>query len=76
MDRFLEAYGRVNGLLSPEERPATKEQHKTHWEEEKEPSFMIEVGIENNEPVPPHKLPPLTTCGCLPFCACRNPRLE
>ena len=32
-------YGRVNGLVSPEERQANKEETKRRWEEEQEESF-------------------------------------
>ena len=40
MDKFLDLYGRVNGLVSPEERHANKEESKRRWEEEKEASIM------------------------------------
>ena len=39
-DHLLVPYGRVNGLISPEERQANKEASKRKWEEEQEESFM------------------------------------
>ena len=39
-DNYLESYGRVNGLVSLEERQAKKEESKRKWEEEKAASMM------------------------------------
>ena len=39
-DHLMVPYGRVNGLISPEERRANKEESKIKWEEEQEESFM------------------------------------
>ena len=39
-DHLMVPYGRVNGLISPEERQAKKEELKRQWEEEQEESFM------------------------------------
>ena len=39
-DHLMVPYGRVNGLISPEERQASKEESKIKWEEEQEESFM------------------------------------
>ena len=39
-DHMMVPYGRVDGLISPEERQANKEESKRRWEEEQEESFM------------------------------------
>ena len=40
MDHIMGRYGRVNGLISPEERPHNEEESGRRREEEQEESFV------------------------------------
>ena len=75
MDHLIVPYGRVNRLVSPEERQANKEESKRRWEEEQEDVFCGIVGMgmgRGFDHVPQPEIPTTIPLCCPVSFACCN----